>query len=150
MIDKGEPFVVEFNVRLGDPEAQVVLPLLQTDLVEALEASLNGTLGEVPFEMKAQSATTVVLASRGYPDSYEKGKLITIDPKLEALDQVMLFHAGTAYVDGQLTTSGGRVLSLTALAPTLKESIDLVYSAVGFVHFEGRYCRSDIGAKAVS
>ncbi|MBC8524552.1 MAG: phosphoribosylamine--glycine ligase [Chlorobium phaeobacteroides] len=149
MIDKGEPSVVEFNVRLGDPEAQVVLPLLQTDLVEALEASLNGTLGEVPFEMKAQSATTVVLASRGYPDSYEKGKLITIDPKLEALDQVMLFHAGTAYVDGQLTTSGGRVLSLTALAPTLKESIDLVYNAVGFVHFEGRYCRRDIGAKAI-
>jgi len=150
MIDKGEPSVVEFNVRLGDPEAQVVLPLLKSDLVEVFEASLNGSLGEVPFEMKAQSATTVVLASKGYPESYEKGKLITIDPKLEALDQVMLFHAGTSYVDGQLTTSGGRVLSLTALASTLNKSIELAYNAVGFVHFEGSYCRRDIGAKAVS
>lgn len=150
MVDRGEPSVVEFNVRLGDPEAQVVLPLLKSDIVDVFNASLDGNLEKIGFEEENQSATTVVIASKGYPDSYETGKTITIDPKLEELDQVMLFHAGTSYDGGQLTTSGGRVLSVTALAPTLKESIDLAYSAVGYVDFEGGYYRHDIGAKALS
>lgn len=150
MIDDGEPSVVEYNARLGDPEAQVVLPLLQNDLVDAIEASLDGNLAEVVFEVKPYSATTVVLASAGYPDSYEKGKEISIDGKLEQLNNVMLFHAGTSFDGHTLSTSGGRVLSVTALAPTLRESIDLAYRAVGYVEFDGAYCRRDIGAKALS
>ena len=150
MIENGEPSVVEYNARLGDPEAQVVLPLLESDLVTVLEASLNGTLGEVSFEMKREAATTIVLASKGYPDSYEKGKEISVvEPKLKELDNVMLFHAGTSFDGGVLKTAGGRVLSVTAQAPTLKESIDLAYSAVGYVDFDGAYYRRDIGAKAL-
>ncbi|UZJ37122.1 phosphoribosylamine--glycine ligase [Prosthecochloris sp. SCSIO W1103] len=150
MIDNGEPSVVEYNARLGDPEAQVVLPLIQTELVEALEASLDGNLGEIAFEMKPLSATTVVLASEGYPGSYEKGKVIEIDPKLQEHDSVMVFHAGTVLEGGMLKTSGGRVLSVTALAPTLGESIALAYSALGGVAFDGSYYRRDIGAKALA
>ena len=150
MIENSEPSVVEYNARLGDPEAQVVLPLLESDLVSVLEASLDGRLGDVSFEMKGEAATTVVLASRGYPDSYEQGKEISVESKLEQLDNVMLFHAGTSFDGEKLTTSGGRVLSLTALAPSLKESIDLAYRAVGYVEFEGVYYRRDIGAKALS
>ena len=150
MIDNGEPSVVEYNARLGDPEAQVVLPLMQTELVEALEASLDGNLGEIAFEMKPLSATTVVLASEGYPGSYEKGKVIEIDPKLQEHDSVMVFHAGTVLEGGMLKTSGGRVLSVTALAPTLGESIALAYSALGGVAFDGSYYRRDIGAKALA
>ena len=150
MIENGEPSVVEYNARLGDPEAQVVLPLLESDLVTVIEASLNGTLGEVSFEMKGEAATTVVLASKGYPDSYEKGKEISVvESKLKELDNVMLFHAGTSFDGGVLKTAGGRVLSVTAQAPTLKESIDLAYSAVGYVDFDGAYYRRDIGAKAL-
>lgn len=150
MIENGEPSVVEYNARLGDPEAQVVLPLLESDLVTVLEASLNGNLGEVSFEMKGEAATTVVLASKGYPDSYEKGKEISVvESKLKELDNVMLFHAGTSFDRGVLKTAGGRVLSVTAQAPTLKESIDLAYSAVGYVDFDGAYYRRDIGAKAL-
>lgn len=150
MIDNGEPSVVEYNARLGDPEAQAVLPLLHSDLLGALEASLDGTLGEVPFEMKEGTAATVVLASKGYPDSYETGKEISIESELEELDDVMLFHAGTSFDGEKLATSGGRVLSVTAVAPTLRESIDLAYNAVGYVEFEGVYYRRDIGAKALS
>ncbi|WP_287373811.1 phosphoribosylamine--glycine ligase [Prosthecochloris sp.] len=150
MIDNGEPSVVEYNARLGDPEAQVVLPLMQTELVEALEASLDGNLGEIAFEMKPLSATTVVLASEGYPGSYEKGKVIEIDPKLQEHDSVMVFHAGTVLEGGMLKTSGGRVLSVTALAPTLGESIALAYSSLGGVAFDGSYYRRDIGAKALA
>ncbi len=150
MIENSEPSVVEYNARLGDPEAQVVLPLLESDLISVLEASLDGRLGDVSFEMKGEAATTVVLASKGYPDSYEQGKEISVESKLEKLDNVMLFHAGTSFDGEKLTTSGGRVLSLTALAPSLKESIDLAYRAVGYVEFEGVYYRRDIGAKALS
>ncbi|MBF0586526.1 phosphoribosylamine--glycine ligase [Prosthecochloris sp. N3] len=149
MIDGGEPSVVEFNVRLGDPEAQVVLPLLKDDLVEALRASLDGRLHEVPFRMQDQSASTVVLASAGYPGSYEKGKNISIDASVSATEGVMLFHAGTVLDDGVLKTSGGRVVSVTAVGPSLKQSLENAYRAVDGVHFDGCYFRRDIGAKAL-
>ena len=100
--------------------------------------------------MKEGTAATVVLASKGYPDSYETGKEISIESELEELDDVMLFHAGTSFDGEKLATSGGRVLSVTAVAPTLRESIDLAYNAVGYVEFEGVYYRRDIGAKALS
>lgn len=149
MIDRGEPFVVEFNARLGDPETQVVLPLLKSDLFDALVASVDGGLSEVPFEMYEMSAATVVVASGGYPDAFETGKSVTIDAGAEAADGVMIFHAGTVLNDGNLETSGGRVLSVTALGATLKESVDCAYQAVDRIHFEGAYYRRDIGAKAL-
>ena len=149
MIDRGEPSVVEYNARMGDPETQVVLPLLKSDFVAALLASVDGTLGEVPFEMHRKSAATVVIASGGYPDRYETGKPVTIADELSALQDCLLFHAGTAYEGGRLTTAGGRVFSVTALGETLRESIDRAYRAVEKIGFEGAYYRTDIGAKAL-
>ncbi len=149
MIDHGVPSVVEYNARLGDPETQVVLPLLKSDFVEALLASVQGSLDEVAFEMHPQSATTVVIASGGYPDHYETGKAITIADELSAMENCMLFHAGTAYDEGRLTTSGGRVFSVTALGSTLRESIESAYRAVETIGFEGACYRTDIGAKAL-
>ncbi len=151
MIDQsGEPSVVEYNARLGDPEAQVVLPLLESDLITLLEASLQGALGDAPFKMKDGAATTVVLASGGYPGSYVKGREIVMDEKLKTYDDVVLFHAGTTFDGTTLRTSGGRVLAVTATAPTLKESIDRAYLAAGYISFDGMYYRRDIGAKAFS
>ncbi|ACF45543.1 MAG: phosphoribosylamine--glycine ligase [Prosthecochloris sp.] len=149
MIDNGEPSVVEFNVRLGDPEAQVVLPLLQDDLVDALTASLAGTLDSVPFTMLEQVASTVVLASGGYPDAYAVGKEISIDLSDGVPEEVFLFHAGTTMECDKLKTSGGRVISVTALGSDLKESLERAYDAVGRISFDGMYFRRDIGAKAL-
>jgi phosphoribosylamine--glycine ligase len=149
MIDRGEPFVVEYNARMGDPETQVVLPLLKSDFIAALQASVDGTLGEVPFEMYQKSAATVVIASAGYPDHYETGKAVALADELSAMKDCQVFHAGTAYEGGRLVTAGGRVFSVTALGDTLRESIDRAYSAVEKISFEGAYYRTDIGAKAL-
>ena len=149
MIDNAEPFVVEYNARMGDPECQVVLPLLKSDFVQALMASVDGSLDEVPFEMHRKSAATVVIASGGYPDHYETGKPVTLSDELAAMEDCMLFHAGTAYEERQLVTAGGRVFSVTALGSTLRESIDSAYRAVEKISFEGACYRTDIGAKAL-
>lgn len=149
MIDKGEPRVVEFNARLGDPETQVVLPLLKTQLLDVLLAATSDQLSQVQLEMFAKAATTVVMASAGYPDKYDTGKEITGKCHYPDADDVMVFHAGTKIENGKLLTSGGRVLSVTAIGDTLKESIDKAYEAVGQISFEGAYCRSDIGAKGL-
>ena len=149
MIDKGEPSVVEYNARLGDPETQVVLPLLKSDFITALQASVDGSLGEVPFEMHSKSASTVVIASGGYPDHYETGKAITIADEVADMKDCLVFHAGTSYESGRLTTAGGRVFSVTALGDNLRESIDRAYLAVEKIGFDGAYYRTDIGAKAL-
>ncbi|TLU87453.1 MAG: phosphoribosylamine--glycine ligase [Chlorobium sp.] len=149
MINQGEPFVVEYNARLGDPETQVVLPLLKSDFVAALLASVDGTLGDHPFEMHRKSATTVVMASGGYPDHYETGKQITIAEDLAAMEDCLLFHAGTACDGDQLVTAGGRVFSVTALGETLVESIERAYRVVEKISFDGAYYRKDIGKKAL-
>ncbi len=149
MIDRGEPFVVEYNARLGDPETQVVLPLLKSDFVAALQASVDGTLDEVPFEMHRKSAATVVIASSGYPDHYEIGKQITLAGDLAEMEDCLVFHAGTACEGGQLVTAGGRVFSVTALGDTLRESIDRAYSIVDKISFDGAYHRRDIGARGL-
>lgn len=150
MIDNGEPYVVEYNARLGDPETQVVLPLLNSDFVAALSACFDGSLPEVPFEMHSgKSAATVVIASGGYPDHYETGLPVTVGDEVASMPECMVYHAGTSLVDGRLVTAGGRVFSVTALGETLPESIERAYRAVGKIVFEGAYCRKDIGAKAL-
>ena len=149
MIDQGEPSVVEYNARLGDPETQVVLPLLKSDFIRALQASVQGSLEEVPFEMHRKSAATVVIASGGYPDHYETGKPVTIAAEVDDMEDCLVFHAGTSSEGGRLTTAGGRVFSVTALGDTLRESIDRAYLAVEKIDFDGAYYRTDIGAKAL-
>jgi phosphoribosylamine--glycine ligase len=149
MIDRGDPSVVEYNARLGDPETQVVLPLLKSDFVDALQASLDGGLSEVPFEMHGKVGATVVIASSGYPDTYETGKVIRFDPAVSDMDNVMVFHAGTKINGNGVVTAGGRVLSVTALGDTLKDCLSAAYHAIEKISFEGAYYRRDIGAKAL-
>lgn len=149
MIHNGEPRVVEFNARLGDPETQVVLPLLKTELLDVLLATTEDRLDQVKLEMWPKFATTVVMASAGYPDKYETGKAITGQCHYENAENVVVFHAGTKYENDTLLTSGGRVLSVTGIADSLRESIEVAYGAVDRISFEGAYYRKDIGAKGL-
>ncbi|MFH1571343.1 MAG: phosphoribosylamine--glycine ligase [Gemmatimonadota bacterium] len=151
MISDGRPRVVEFNCRFGDPEAQVVLPLLRSDLVDLLEAAATGTLGKLAVDVNVDGACVcVVLASGGYPGSYEKGREIRGLPWFDGRDEVVAFHAGTALDGERLVTAGGRVLGITALADNIRGAVDRAYEAVGHVSFDGMYCRRDIGHRALA
>ncbi len=149
MIKGADPKVLEFNVRFGDPETQVTLPRLKNDLLEVLLAMQEQSLNQVRLEWRPQAAVCVILASRGYPGSYDKGKPIKGLEKLSRLPNIFTFYAGVKREDHRLVTSGGRVLGVTALSKNLKEAIRQAYRAVDKVYFEGMYCRRDIGYKAV-
>jgi phosphoribosylamine--glycine ligase len=143
------PKVIEFNARFGDPETQVVLPRLQTDLVEIIEASLDHQLSQIDVEWSNNAAVAVVLASEGYPDSYPKGRTITGTDEWLNEEDTVIFHAGTKLEDGELKTSGGRVLAVTGIAKDLASAQEKAYQAIQNVHFEGVHYRKDIGAKAL-
>lgn len=147
----GEPRVIEYNVRFGDPEAQVVIPLLETDFGRLLLACCEGRLSEVPWTEPARWAANVVLASKGYPGPFEKGKLITgLDPEgLPGDGNFLVFHGGTARDGyGNIVTAGGRVLSAVGLGDTLEEAIKTAYRGASAISFEGAHYRKDIGRKA--
>ena len=137
-----DPFVIEYNVRMGDPETEVVLPRLQTDLVTLLEATAKEQLKDCPLSIDPRSATTVMLVSGGYPEDYQKGKVIS---GLEVQSESLIFHAGTCLKDGKVLTSGGRVLAITSLADDFKEALKKSYSRIEKISFEGMYYRKDIG-----
>ncbi len=149
MLTKDGPKVLEFNARFGDPEAQVYLTRLETDLVELFEASVNGTLDKVELKWSATASVCVVMASGGYPGSYAKGKVIAGLDAANALSHTKVFHAGTARAEGQVITSGGRVLGVTAWAKDLRGARDAAYAAVERIHFDGAHFRRDIAAKAL-
>jgi len=149
MITREGPKVLEFNCRFGDPESQAVLPLFEGDLVEVLEATIEGRLEEAEVRNSQGAAVCVVLASGGYPGKYEKGKVIEGLDELQDMEDVLVFHAGTAKRDGKLVTNGGRVLGVTALGPDIPRAIERAYEAVAKVHFEGMHYRRDIGRKAL-
>ncbi len=142
------PFVLEFNARFGDPEAQAILPLLESDLLAALEACLEGRAEEAPLHWRPGSCVTVVLAAPGYPGPVPKGIPISGLEKAEALEDVWVFHAGTAYRDGELITAGGRVLAVSAWGPDLGTAAGRAYAAVSQIYFEGMQFRRDIGRPA--
>ena len=147
MLTSDGPKVVEFNCRFGDPETQVVLPLIDADLTDIFQAVNHGKLGELNLKQKNLNSVCVIVTSGGYPDAYPKGKIIT---GLEQLDnEIVVFHAGTQKKDDQLVTSGGRVLGLMSVRNSLKEAIDHVYANISKIHFEGMYYRSDIGRRAL-
>ena len=148
MLTKDGPKVIEYNCRFGDPETQVVLPLLDTDLLTIMRAVEEERLSEVDVRFKGGAACCVILASGGYPEAYEKGKAIDLGGA-DALKDTWVFHSGTAAKDGQLVTSGGRVLGVTATGDTLKTAIDRAYDAARRVHFDGMFMRSDIGKRAL-
>jgi phosphoribosylamine---glycine ligase len=149
MLTKSGPKVLEFNARFGDPETQVYLTRLENDLVELLDASVNGTLGKTELRWKAEVSVCVVMASGGYPGSYAKGKPILGLAEAAKLPDTKVFHAGTALKNGQIVTNGGRVLGVTALGKGLKEAQAAAYAGAEQIHFEGAQFRRDIAAKAL-
>ncbi len=139
----GEPMVIEYNVRMGDPETEVVLPRIASDLVPLMEAAARGNLGDMPLDIDPRTAVTVMLVSGGYPGDYEKGKVIT---GADATGSTIPFHAGTARDDqGRLVTSGGRVIALTSYGESIPEALERSFSAAAAVDFDGKYFRRDIG-----
>lgn len=145
MLTEEGPRVLEYNARFGDPEAQVVLPRMKTDIVEVMEACIDGTLDQVDLQFEENAAVCVVLASEGYPVRYEKGLPITGLEAFKDKDGYYCFHAGTKFVDGQIVTNGGRVLGITAKGSDLKEARKNAYEATEWVQFANKYKRNDIG-----
>jgi phosphoribosylamine--glycine ligase len=137
-----DPKVIEYNVRMGDPETEVVFPRLKNDLVEVLQAMANGTLNKVDIEIDQRAATTIMLVSGGYPEAYEKGKEIT---GIEAIENSIPFHAGAQLKDGKVVTSGGRVIAITSYGDTYQEAIKKSYQSIDKLNFDKMYYRKDIG-----
>ena len=152
MLTPNGPRVIEYNCRFGDPETQAVLPLVEGDLLEIMIATQAGTLDKCEIKLSDKSSCCLVLASGGYPEKYEKGKLITFYGDVEADCGVCIFHAGTKLRtpdSSEFVTSGGRVLGITAVRDTLEEAVRAAYAAAERVHFDGKYSRSDIGLSAL-
>ncbi|RNB81021.1 phosphoribosylamine--glycine ligase [Brevibacillus fluminis] len=146
MITAQGPKVIEFNARFGDPETQVVLPLLDSDLLDVFEATINGTLADQDVAWKSDSACCVVMAAPGYPGDYPKGASIELPANN---GETVIFHAGTKLADGVLVTNGGRVLGVTGVGATLAKAREIAYQTVGKTHFEGAHYRTDIADKAL-
>lgn len=146
MLTKNGPKVIEYNCRFGDPETQVVLPLLKTDLLEIMQACTEGTLGKIDVEFEDKHACCVVMASKGYPVKYDKGYEITVSGLPSSAS---VYIAGAKLSEGKLLTNGGRVLGVVETAESLNTAIEKAYEAVEFVHFENAFYRKDIGAKAL-
>lgn len=138
----GEPIVIEYNVRMGDPETEVVIPRLKTDLVELFQAVANEKLEEINLEIDTRSATIIMVVSGGYPEDYEKGKIIT---GIENITDSLVFHAGTKLENNQIVSNGGRVLAITSFGETFQEAIKKSYQNIEKLHFDKMYFRKDIG-----
>ncbi|GFN33279.1 phosphoribosylamine--glycine ligase [Paenibacillus xylaniclasticus] len=148
MITKDGPKTIEFNARMGDPETQVVLPRLKTDLVDIILAAMNGRLDQLDIQWDDEAAVCVIMASEGYPGSYPKGRVIEGIAEAEA-QGALVFHAGTAFKDGQVVTSGGRVLGVVGRGRDIAQARARAYEAVSVIKFEGSHTRSDIAMKAL-
>ena len=145
MLTPNGPRVLEYNARFGDPEAQVVLPRMKNDIIEVMEACIDGTLDQIDLQFEDNAAVCVVLASDGYPLAYEKGKVITGLDNFEGKDGYYCFHAGTKVTEEGMVTNGGRVLGITAKGSNLKEARANAYEATKWVNFDNKYMRNDIG-----
>ncbi len=137
-----EPYVIEYNVRMGDPETEVVIPRIKSDLVEIFSAVASQNLDNINLEINPQSATTVVLVSGGYPEDYEKGKIIS---GIENVEDSLVFHAGTTLDNDKIVSNGGRVLAITSLAETFQEALKISYKNIDKISFDKMYYRKDIG-----
>ena len=150
MITKDGPKVLEFNCRFGDPETQAVLPRLKSDIVPIMLACIDNTLWKIDPEWRDEACVSVVMASGGYPGSHEKGKVISGLEAAGAMENIIVFHAGTARKGNDIVTNGGRVLGVTALGSTVKDAINRAYEAVGKISWENEYHRKDIGYRALA
>ena len=142
MVDQGDPYVIEYNVRMGDPETEVVFPRINSDMVDLMEATAKGSLDQVEFSTDPRTAVTVMLVSGGYPGKYEKGKVIT---GTEGISDSIVFHAGTKMDGGALKTNGGRVIAVTSLGEHLSQALQTSFRNAEAIQFEGKYYRKDIG-----
>ena len=149
MIDNGRAQVLEFNARFGDPETQPLLMRMKSDIIPIFEATIEGNLSKQKIEWDDRASACVVLSSKGYPGTYKKGFEITGLKEASMIENLEVFHAGTAIQDNKVVTKGGRVLGVTALGYGIKETVDIVYSAVKRIHFNGMHYRYDIGSKAL-
>ena len=138
----GDPKVIEYTVRMGAPETEVVMPRIKSDLLNLFKGISNGTFGEQDFYVDEDVATTVMLVSGGYPESYEKGKVIS---GLEEVENSIVFHAGTRKEEDKVLTNGGRVMAITSIGRTIEDSLSKSYENVDKVKFDGKYYRKDIG-----
>lgn len=143
---KGEPYVIEYNARMGDPETEVVIPRIKTDFVEILQATALGRLNDIKLEVTQQTATTMMLVAGGYPGDYDKGDVISGHDDVE---NVIVFHAGTTVKDGKVVTNGGRVMALTAFGNNIPEALELSNKAARKIDWKGKYFRRDIGLDLV-
>ena len=139
---KGDPYVIEYNCRLGDPETEVVLPRLKSDILELFDGLATNTLSERDVEIDPRSASTIMLVSGGYPEKYKSGIEIAID---DAVNSDLLFHAGTKEIDDKIVTNGGRVISVTAYGKNLETALKNSYESIDNVSFDKMYFRKDIG-----
>ena len=142
MVMKGEPYVIEYNVRMGDPETEVVLPRIKSDLVELFQKVAAKNLDKTEIEIDVNTAVTVMLVSGGYPEDYEKGKEIT---GIGDVEGSLVFHAGTKEFNGKIVTNGGRVLAVTSFGSDYKEALKKSYQNVDKLHFDKMYYRKDLG-----
>jgi phosphoribosylamine--glycine ligase len=149
VLTKEGPKALEFNARFGDPETQVILPRLKTDLIDILNAAIEGSLHKINIEWEDNAAVCVVVASGGYPGKYQKGKAISGLERLKKMKNIIAFHAGTKFQDGEIVTSGGRVLGITAWDDTISKAKEKAYEGVEEIYFEDMYYRKDIAAKAI-
>ncbi|WP_461641443.1 phosphoribosylamine--glycine ligase [Labilibaculum euxinus] len=138
----GDPYVIEYNVRMGDPETEVIIPRIKSDLLELMEAVSRQELDKAPFEMDDRTVTTVMLVAGGYPEAYEKGKTIT---KLDEVEGSIVFHAGTTFSGNDVVTNGGRVISVSSYGDTMQSALDKSFRNAELIDFEGKYYRKDIG-----
>jgi phosphoribosylamine--glycine ligase len=138
----GDPYVIEYNVRMGDPESEVVFPRIKTDFVEILKATAENRLKDLKVEFDERTVSTVMMVSGGYPGSYEKGKVIS---GLDRVDGSIIFHAGTRLANGKVVTDGGRVIAVSSFGENIKEALEKSYTNAGKIEFEGKYYRRDIG-----
>ncbi|WP_461632157.1 phosphoribosylamine--glycine ligase [Labilibaculum euxinus] len=138
----GDPYVIEYNVRMGDPETEVIIPRIKSDLLELMEAVSKQELDKAPFEMDDRTVTTVMLVAGGYPEVYEKGKTIT---KLDEVEGSIVFHAGTTFSGNDVVTNGGRVISVSSYGDTMQSALDKSFRNAELIDFEGKYYRKDIG-----
>ena len=142
MNDNGNPSVVEYNVRMGDPETEVVLPRIASDLFDLFEGVANQTLDKKSFSVIEKTAATVMLVSGGYPESYEKNKEIT---GFDAVEESIVFHAGTAFKENKVVSNGGRVMAVTSFGDTIEEALEKSYKSIDAIHFDKMNYRKDIG-----
>jgi phosphoribosylamine--glycine ligase len=149
MIGESGPKLIEYNARFGDPECQVLMVRLKTDLLPVLIAAADGSLGRVELEWHRDAAMTVVMAAKGYPGAYEKGTEIKGLKEAASNEGVTVFHAGTRAESGRILANGGRVLNITARGKTVREACKLAYEAIGKIDWPEGFCRSDIGWRAI-